>query len=678
MGATSSAMTEEQWLKVEPKTSSSNAPTFTSEHCLSPDSVAAAKASLEQLNRSSREVIHTPPIDDSRIVCWNLQDKYLSRASDHFLVIVAADAQTRRIEIDFTPFNDISSDVFGWSYRWATPVEHADLVEVHVFDHASKNLLYHTNIFEMELLMLAQDVQQLKKVWIDKVCVPQKSKYAGYHIAAMGVFYQNATTVLREVRNPNGLPFYDYLSRAWTYQEARYGKTLCDNVPSIYLAREWAEMLWGRQFVLGLSGLLYQIPNIMARSMDIKTGPNNITFEAMRNCIGSGHFFQFFVKKFRQHAGFPAEKNNCKYLAFLEEMGSLVGSELDAKLHHAFWNLPREAVNVEAQGKTFKVGLIGPNDCRLHPEMTGVFWIEVVKMRNRTVLNIDSSCAPEIIAEMSLRKATFDSDRFIGTWAVLLKHMKVDIVTDERSYPLPAETWQRVVASYQNGLLKRPELAFMLYGPADIAGMRPVGEQLPSAITGGGSSWRIERLMCERVVAGIGDGSIDEINTFPDLRNAWAVHVSDNEEVSVLLRHDIANSSSAYRRIAVVGRELAKVHPGLKNQICGLFQLGISALIDIEHTARALSTSQHQISNGLSHIAGTFREYLQRLVEGGQPGPEGVYNKSLSSKYCIPSDATDHELTPLREHVFLLDKMSKKKENRCWTRFEMLDVLVAT
>ena len=274
--------------------------------------------------------------------------------------------------------------------------------------------------------------------------------------------------------------------------------------------------------------------------------------------------------------------------------------------------------------------------------------------------------------------ATFDSDRFIGTWAVLLKHMKVDIVTDERSYPLPAETWQRVVASYQNGLLKRPELAFMLYGPADIAGMRPVGEQLPSAITGGGSSWRIERLMCERVVAGIGDGSIDEINTFPDLRNAWAVHVSDNEEVSVLLRHDIANSSSAYRRIAVVGRELAKVHPGLKNQICGLFQLGISALIDIEHTARALSTSQHQISNGLSHIAGTFREYLQRLVEGGQPGPEGVYNKSLSSKYCIPSDATDHELTPLREHVFLLDKMSKKKENRCWTRFEMLDVLVAT
>ena len=454
MGSAASLVGEDQWLKIEAKTCSVNAPVFGPEHCLSTDEADGVVQAAKCANESAHRIVQTNAIDDSLIKCYDINTCEMLRAKDHFIILVGIDVKNRTVEVEFVSFKDISKEVFGWSYRWATPVNKNSLISIDIKLAGSDEILYKTNVFEMELEMLQNDVLTFKKVWMDIICVPQKSEYTGYQVAAMGTFYQHATTILREVRDPTSLPMVDYLSRAWTYQEARYGKTICDNNPSIYLAREWAEMLWGRQFIIGLSGLLYQIPNLMARSMDIKTGPNNITYEAMRNCIGSGQFFQFFVKNFRRHEGFPSNLNANKSLLFLEKLGEKVGIELDQKLKDAFWKLPRVAKGTEMQGKVFPTTLLGPNDCRIHPEFIGDFWIEVVKMRNEVDLEIDETCVPEIIAEMSLRKATFESDRFIGTWAVLLKHLNIPIVMNDKNYPDAELTWQKVVDGYKDGVLR--------------------------------------------------------------------------------------------------------------------------------------------------------------------------------------------------------------------------------
>eukprot|EP00960_Hanusia_phi_P000530 14362-Hanusia_phi.AAC.1 len=665
---------EEYWLRSHPKTSKDDAPRISLAQCLSAREAHEAKQALIQKESDARAVPYSAPIDEPLICSWDFDTSgIMDKANDHFIIVLDTEFPKRRVLVEFVPFAAIDSSVYGWSYRWATPIDHSELITIEVIHRDSQVLLYRTRIFEMELIMLGSDVKKFGKIWIDKVCVPQKSQYTGYQVSAMGTFYQKATTVLREVRNPKGLPFYDYLARAWTYQEARYGRTICDSDPPLYLAKDWAEMLWGRQFVVNISGLLYQIPNLMARTMDDKVGPNNITFTAMRNCIGSGYFFTFFVKNFRRHEGFTQEMAKNKNLKYLEEIANSVGAEVDQKLLTAFQNLSYEAVDRKGQPTP---SVIGPFDCRTHPELTGVLWQEIVKLRSRYVLDVDESCLPEVVAEMSLRRATFESDRFIGTFAVLLKKMEIDLARKEDGFPDPEETWLRLTSSYLDGLMQQPNLAFMLYGPADIAGMSPVHLRLPSGILGTGQSYENTPLECERVVTGIGDGDTDEQRTFPDLRNAWAVHVSDEGAVSLLIRADVASADSPYRRIAVIGKDLAASHRSLAVSFCGLLQLGGQQLLQVEQIARALKVENRQVADGIGAIAGIFREYILALGGGQVPGKGGRYVKQFKSIHSIPPDAPEQEMTPLRELVYMHNKMSKTKVERSWTRFETVNVMV--
>ena len=291
-------------------------------------------------------------------------------------------------------------------------------------------------------------------------------------------------------------------------------------------------------------------------------------------------------------------------------------------------------------------------------------------------MDVDESCLPEVLAEMSLRRATYESDRFIGTFAVLLKKMELDIARQDNGFPDLQETWRRLISSYQQGLMQQPNLAFMLYGPADVAGMLPVHLRLPSGILGTGQSYKVTPLECERVVTGIGLGDTDEQTTCPDLRNAWAVHVSDQGAVSLLIRADVTSVDSPYRRIAVVGRDLAASHRSLAASFCGLLHLGGQQLLQVEQIAKDLKLENRRVADGIGAIAGIFRDYVLALGSGQAAGRDGVYMKQFKSIHSIPPDASEQEMTALRELVYMHNKMSKVKAERSWTRFETLSVMV--
>ena len=56
---------------------------------------------------------------------------------------------------------------------------------------------------------------------------------------------------------------------------------------------------------------------------------------------------------------------------------------------------------------------------------------------------------------------------------------------------------------------------------------------------------------------------------------------------------------------------------------------------------------------------------------------EYIYMAAFDSRHCI-GPKTELEMTPLRQLVFLLDKMSKDINKRSWTKMESLPVLVST
>ena len=55
---------------------------------------------------------------------------------------------------------------------------------------------------------------------------------------------------------------------------------------------------------------------------------------------------------------------------------------------------------------------------------------------------------------------------------------------------------------------------------------------------------------------------------------------------------------------------------------------------------------------------------------------EFSYMAAFDSRHCI-GNQTELEMTPLRQLVFLLDKMSKDVNKRSWTKIESLPVLVS-
>ena len=675
-----------EFLKYCPNTSSLHTPTVEDYQCL--NYAQADEHREEQLRQltSAKEVIITPSIADEQIRSWDHQLDQMKPCFHSYLIMIEVDKLHDKVFMEFVPFESISDDVFAWSYRWATPVEKSELRNIEIYEKKSNRLLYRTVAFDMELEMLEQDIQLYKKVWMDKISIPQKSQYTGVHVAAMGKFYSKVHTILREVRRPTGLPMHDYLSRAWTYQEARYGRTMCDKSPSIFVAKEWAEMVWGRQFVVDLSGLLYEIPNIMARTMDVKKGPNNITFAAMRNCIGSGRFFTFFVKRFREHEKFPTNRQDCKALGLLEKIGLKNGQALDKALHEAFRNLKYERTETEVlNGEKRAPTLIGPTDCRLDPQCTGALWQAIVAQRSEFDLSSGEECVPEAIAEMSLRTATFQSDRFIGTFAVVLQSIGVAIELDPVSrFPDPSKTWTSFINHYKQGLFLRRNLGFMLYGLPDFAGMVSPSVSLPTGILSAlrcSDQWEVRKLLCERVVSGIGDGTVNESRSRPDLRNAWAIHVSeDNEEISLLIRKNPEqHEKSEYYRVLVVGRRLGIEHKNILSQFCGLFMLGCYQLLDVHAIAASLQCETQDVMTGMNVIAAIFRDFMALICSKDhleQP-PQQLYSKHFGAKFCIPAQDSSLEMTALRETAFLNDKMSKVKEKRSWTRREELDVIFA-
>ena len=50
------------------------------------------------------------------------------------LTALLASSHIAQVFVDFCPFEKVSADVIGWSYRWATPIDMAELIVIDVLN----------------------------------------------------------------------------------------------------------------------------------------------------------------------------------------------------------------------------------------------------------------------------------------------------------------------------------------------------------------------------------------------------------------------------------------------------------------------------------------------------------------------------------------------------------------